>query len=62
MRSRLGTASNSGAAMGPQATVTRASGFSLIRWSRRPVDRTASPTRVAVMNRILMGPAAGVVG
>ena len=54
IRSSPGTASNRGAAAGPQATVTRAPGWHPIRWSRSPVDRMASPTRVEVMNRILI--------
>ena len=51
-RSRLGTASKSGAAAGPQAMVTRASGWCSIKCASNPVDRMASPTRVDVMNRI----------
>jgi hypothetical protein len=39
-------------AYGPQATVIRASGYARIRWSSRPVESTASPTRFEVTNRI----------
>ena len=43
---------NTPSATGPHATVKRASGYVRSRWSSRPVDSTASPSRVAVMNRM----------
>ncbi len=61
VRSRLGMRANTSSATGPQATVTRASGWARIRWSSRPVDSTASPSRLEVTNRmrIRMGLAGG---
>ncbi len=49
-RSSPGTAENSGAAARPTATVTLAPGWRSSRWPSKPVDSTASPIRVAVMN------------
>jgi len=47
-----GIARKTGIAAGPAATVTRASGWRSIRYDNIPVDKTASPTRVDVMNRM----------
>ncbi len=51
MRSSPGTASNRGAEMRPTATLTRTPGWRSMRWRSNPVESTASPIRVAVMNR-----------
>ena len=60
-RARFGVCANSGAASGPATMVKRASGISSANRLIRPDDSTASPIRVAVMNR--MGkPAAGDIG
>ena len=48
-----------GAAAGPATMVNRAPGTSSASLWTRPEDRTASPIRVAVMNRIGKG-AAGI--
>src|SRR5690348_17149906 len=53
-RAKPGASANSGAASGPAATVSAAPGYRSIRWRSNPVDRTASPIRVAVTNRIFM--------
>ena len=52
VRSRLGIRANTPSATRPHTTVIRASGCTRMRWSSRPVDRTASPTRLEVTNRI----------
>ena len=58
VRSRLGMRANTPSATGPQATVMRASEYVRIRWSSRPVDSTASPRRLEVMNRMRIAPTA----
>ncbi len=55
VRARFGIRANTPTASGPQATVIAASGWARIRWSSRPVESTASPTRLAVMNRTRIG-------
>src|SRR5690348_10356237 len=55
-RASPGTSSNKGAASGPAAMVTHAPGKRSIRCESSPVERTASPTRVAVTKRIFMRP------